>query len=65
MMEPRRAVRKALRSLGRKPLVIPGAPNKLSDVSGKYLTLRPVQTAMFGTLLTRAIEGLPAQAPTN
>ncbi|MGF6885099.1 short-subunit dehydrogenase [Nocardia sp. GAS34] len=47
-------VRKALRALGRKPLIIPGRMNKISDFMGKYLTPRRVQTAMFGRLLARA-----------
>lgn len=51
---PAGVVRAALRGLGRKPLVIPGALNKASDFAGKYLTPRRVQTALFGRLLTRA-----------
>lgn len=54
-------VRAALRGLGRKPLVIPGVPNRISDFAGKYLTPRRVQTVLFGTLVRRA---LIAKTPT-
>jgi uncharacterized protein len=47
-------VTKALRDLGRKPLLIPGRMNKISDFMGKYLTPRRIQTIMFGQLIGRA-----------
>jgi hypothetical protein len=55
MMAPHRVVRKALRSIGRRQLVIPGRLNRFTDVMGKYLTPRRVQTAMYGLLLSRAL----------
>jgi hypothetical protein len=54
MATPAKVVHTALRALGRKPLLIPGAANKVSDFLGKYLTPRRVQTFMFGKLLSRA-----------
>jgi uncharacterized protein len=60
VMEPALVVRAALRSLGRKPLVIPGRVNKTIDFAGKYLTPRRVQTAMFGTLVSRALDEEPS-----
>jgi hypothetical protein len=54
MAAPAKVVKKALRALGRKPLLVPGATNKVSDFCGKYLTPRRVQTFMFGKLLSRA-----------
>lgn len=59
LMPTDRVVHAALRALGRKPLVIPGALNKISDVVGKYLTPRRVQTAMFGRLVSRALDTQP------
>ncbi|GAB2655819.1 SDR family NAD(P)-dependent oxidoreductase [Prescottella soli] len=47
-------VGKALRNLGRKPLVIPGRMNKISDFIGKYATPRRMQTIIFGQLIGRA-----------
>jgi hypothetical protein len=58
-MPPAPVVRAALRALGRRPLVIPGAANKVSDFAGKYLTPRRVQTAMFGALDSRALDEKP------
>ncbi|HYB87905.1 MAG TPA: SDR family NAD(P)-dependent oxidoreductase [Streptosporangiaceae bacterium] len=58
-MHPAPVVRAALRSLGRKPLAIPGAANKVSDLAGKYLIPRRTQTAMFGTLVSRALHEKP------
>jgi hypothetical protein len=58
-MQPGPVVRAALRALGRKPMVIPGPLNKASDFAGKYLTPRRVQTAMFGTLVSRALDEKP------
>ena len=58
-MQPAPVVRAALRSLGRRPLVIPGTGNKASDLAGKYLTPRRVQTALFGTLVSRALVDKP------
>lgn len=52
-------VRAALRGLGRKPLVIPGFPNKASDFTGKYLIPRRVQTALFGALVRHALDEKP------
>ena len=60
-MQPAPVVRAALHALGRKPLVIPGALNKVSDFAGKYLTPRRVQTAMFGALVARALDEKPAR----
>lgn len=54
-MQPVTVVRQALRALGRKPLLIPGGANRISDMAGKYLTPRRMQTAMFGKLVTRAL----------
>jgi hypothetical protein len=58
-MQPGPVVRAALHSLGRRPLVIPGAANKISDFAGKYLTPRRVQTTMFGALVSRALDEKP------
>jgi len=58
-MQPAPVVRAALRSLGRRPLVIPGTANKVSDFAGKYLTPRRAQTAMFGALVSRALDEKP------
>jgi uncharacterized protein len=58
-MQPAPVVRAALRSLGRKSLVIPGFPNKASDFVGKYLTPRRAQTAMYGALVSRALDERP------
>lgn len=55
--------RAALWGLGRKPLVIPGLLNRINDFTGKHLIPRPVQTAMFGVLVRRALtpkKGSPA-----
>ncbi|MFI5614131.1 SDR family NAD(P)-dependent oxidoreductase [Amycolatopsis sp. NPDC051903] len=54
-MSARRVVRAALRALGRKPLVIPGFPNRVNDFLGKHVTPRRIQTAMYGTLVRRAL----------
>jgi uncharacterized protein len=54
-MSAHRVVRTALRGLGRKPLIIPGLLNRINDFLGKYLTARRIQTAMFGTLVRRAL----------
>lgn len=59
--QPAPVVRTALRALGRKPLVIPGALNKASDFAGKYLTPRRVQTAVFGALVSRALDEKPGR----
>lgn len=59
MGEPAKVVRKALRSLGRRSTVIPGALNRSMDLSGKYLTPRPVSTRMFGSLVSRALDNSP------
>ncbi|WP_326835415.1 SDR family NAD(P)-dependent oxidoreductase [Amycolatopsis rhabdoformis] len=48
-------VRAALRGLGRKALVIPGPLNKVNDFFGKHVATRALQTAMFGTLVRRAL----------
>lgn len=58
-MQPAPVVRAALRSLGRRPLVIPGTSNKVSDFVGKYLTPRRMQTALFGALVSRALDDKP------
>jgi short-subunit dehydrogenase len=58
-MQPAPVVRAALRALGRKALVIPGVPNKVSDFTGKYLTPRRAQTALFGALVSRALDEKP------
>jgi len=58
---PAPVVRAALRALGRKPLVIPGALNKASDFAGKYLLPRRAQTAVFGALVARALDEKPAR----
>jgi uncharacterized protein len=60
-MQPGPVVRAALRGLGRKPLVIPGPLNKASDLAGKYLTPRRAQTAMFGALVSRALDEKPGR----
>ncbi|MET7497989.1 SDR family NAD(P)-dependent oxidoreductase [Streptomyces sp900116325] len=52
---PQRVVRTALRKLGRKSLVIPGRLNWINDFLGKHLIGRGLQTAMFGTLVRRAL----------
>lgn len=54
MAAPEEVVSKALQALGRKPLLIPGRMNRVSDFAGKYMTPRRVQTVMFGKLLARA-----------
>jgi hypothetical protein len=54
MAPPNKVVKKALNGLGRKPLIIPGRMNRISDFMGKYLTPRRMQTVMFGQLLGRA-----------
>ncbi|HVS43157.1 MAG TPA: SDR family NAD(P)-dependent oxidoreductase [Candidatus Dormibacteraeota bacterium] len=54
MGPPSKVVRKALRGLGRKPLVIPGFMNRVSDFMGKHLAPRRAQTVMYGQLLSRA-----------
>ena len=59
---PTPVVRAALRALGRKPLVIPGALNKTSVFAGKYLTPRRVQTAVFGALVSRALDEKPRRS---
>lgn len=60
-MRPGPVVRASLRGLGRKPLVIPGPLNKTSDLAGKYLIPRRVQTAMFGALVSRALDEKPGR----
>jgi hypothetical protein len=57
--QPAPVVRAALRALGRKPLAIPGFPNKASDLAGKYLTPRRAQAAMYGALVSRALDEKP------
>ena len=54
-MPAQRVVREALRALGRKPLVIPGGLNGVNDFLGKHLLPRRIQTAMFATLVHRAL----------
>ena len=61
-MQPAPVVRAALRGLGRKPLVIPGPLNKASDLAGKYLTPRRVQAALFGALVSRALDEKPRRS---
>lgn len=58
-MQPSPVVRAALRALGGKPLVIPGPLNKASDFADNYLTPRRAQTAMFGALVSRALDEKP------
>lgn len=58
-MQPAPVVRAALRALGRRPLVIPGTLNKASDFAGKYLIPRRAQIAMFGALVSRALDEKP------
>jgi hypothetical protein len=60
-MQPGPVVSAALRGLGRKSLVIPGAANKTTDFFGKYLTPRRAQTALFGTLTGRALDERPSR----
>lgn len=54
-MAAERVVGGALDALGRKPLLIPGLLNKISDFLFKYLTPRRVQARMFGALVHRAL----------
>lgn len=58
-MPPSPIVCAARRALGRRPLVLPGTINKASDLAGKYLTPRRGQTALFGTLVRRALDDKP------
>jgi hypothetical protein len=36
--------------------------NKLNDLAGKYLTPRRAQTALFGTLVSRALRERPRRS---
>ena len=56
---PGPVVRAALRGLGRTPLVIPGANNKIQDFLGKYLMPRRAQTAMSGVIVRHALRDAP------
>jgi short-subunit dehydrogenase len=63
-MPPGPVVSAALRGLGRKSLVIPGAGNKAQDFLGKYLTPRRAQTAMSGIIVSRALRDAPGPGET-
>ncbi|MEV6302457.1 SDR family NAD(P)-dependent oxidoreductase [Actinoplanes sp. NPDC051861] len=56
LMTPDQVVRASLRRLGRGPLVIPGSANRISDLIGRHLLTRRTQTALFGTLVGRALD---------
>jgi hypothetical protein len=60
-MQPGPVVSAALRGLGRRSLVVPGAPNKVLDFVGSYLLPRRAQTAMFGTITGRALDKKPVR----
>lgn len=54
-MAAQQVVASALRALGRKPLLIPGLLNKVTDFVVKYLTPRRVHVRLFGALVRRAL----------
>jgi uncharacterized protein len=54
-MAPKSVVRAALKGLGRKAIVIPGAMNRISDALGKYVLPRTLSARMFGKLLAKAL----------
>jgi uncharacterized protein len=60
-MMPEPVVKAALSGLGHKSLVIPGAPNKIQYLIGKYLTPRRGQTALSGILTGRALDESPVR----
>ncbi|BBZ52078.1 SDR family NAD(P)-dependent oxidoreductase [Mycobacterium heidelbergense] len=64
MMTSTAVVRTALKKLGRRSLVIPGAMNRMADVLC-HLLPRSVMTAMFGRMLFKAMAAGPAAAPTS
>ncbi|MBX2901656.1 MAG: SDR family NAD(P)-dependent oxidoreductase [Cyclobacteriaceae bacterium] len=55
-MEVTPVVRKALGSLGKRQVVIPGGRNIFMDAMGKYTTPRWALTNMFGFLVSRAMK---------
>lgn len=46
----------ALRALGHQPAVIPGLINKILNLSGKYLTSRSFNTAVYARLVSKVLQ---------
>ena len=55
VMEPSRVAHSALRNLGRRAHVIPGASNKFADLLGRHFMPRWLSTRLYGWLFGRAI----------
>ena len=55
MMSPDKVARTGLKKLGKRGHVIVGAPNKIMDFMGKYLTPRTISKRMYGRLLYSAL----------
>lgn len=54
-MPPAKAVRAALRSLGKRSHVIPGVANNAADLLGKHLMTRSASARMYGAIIGRAL----------
>ncbi len=57
-MAPELVARKAISSLGRKRITIPGAINKFLYLSGKYLQPRRINTFAFGMVFKRVLRNI-------
>lgn len=55
MMAPAKVARTGLKNLGKRGHVVVGAPNKIMDFMGKYLTPRTISKRMYGRLLYGAL----------
>jgi len=55
MMAPAKVARTGLKNLGKRGHVVVGAPNKIMDFMGKYLTPRTISKRMYGRLLYSAL----------
>lgn len=63
VMAPSQVVRTALRSLGKRTHVIPGATNTFMDLIGKYLMPRWFSVRFYGRLFQRALARSRAHRP--
>ena len=61
-MRPGPAVRTRCTAWGVSRWSSPGMLNKVNDLAGKYLTPRCAQTALFGTLVSRALRERPRRS---
>jgi uncharacterized protein len=62
MMSTTAVVRVALKRLGRRSLVIPGALNRFTDFLGTRVLGRRVMTALFGYTMSRTLRPAPTAA---